>query len=116
MTPTVGTERCLSKARDLGTSPWQLVIERYTNFPRVRKPNRDGWLWPSTSVRCAAAVFPESEVDRTCRGCRENGARDPIRTSARKRCSSLAVSSRRYAFLSRRADRGPSQHSPKKIG
>jgi hypothetical protein len=31
-------------------------------------------LWPSTSVRCAAAIFPESEVDRTRRGHRENGA------------------------------------------
>jgi hypothetical protein len=24
--------------------------------------------WPSTSVRRPAAIFPESEVDRTCRG------------------------------------------------
>jgi hypothetical protein len=31
--------------------------------------------WPSTSVRRAAAIFPESEVDRTRRGHR--GARDP---------------------------------------
>jgi hypothetical protein len=29
---------------------------------------------PSTSVRCAAAIFPESEVDRTRRGHCENGA------------------------------------------
>jgi hypothetical protein len=28
--------------------------------------------WASTSVRCAAAIFPESEVDRTRRGHREN--------------------------------------------
>ena len=57
MTP-VRTERCLSKARDLGTSPWQLVIERYTNFPRVRKPNRNGWLWPDADdfVPCTKVV------------------------------------------------------------
>jgi hypothetical protein len=28
---------------------------------------------PSTSVRCAAAIFPESEIDRTRHGHRENG-------------------------------------------
>ena len=37
-------------------------------------------MWPSTSVRCAAAIFPESEVDRTRRGHRENGVRDPSAT------------------------------------
>src|SRR5262249_39665405 len=31
-------------------------------------------IWPSTSVRCAATIVPESEVDRTCRGHRENAA------------------------------------------
>ncbi len=38
--------------------------------------------WPSTSVRRAAAIFPESEVDRTRRGYRENGAHDPERPFA----------------------------------
>jgi hypothetical protein len=33
-------------------------------------------FWPLTSV-CYAAIFPESDVDRTRRGHRENGARDP---------------------------------------
>lgn len=28
-------------------------------------------LWPSTSVRCHAAIFPDSEVDRTWRGHRQ---------------------------------------------
>ena len=34
-------------------------------------------LWPLTSVRRAAAIFPLPEVDRTRRGHRENGAHDP---------------------------------------
>jgi len=42
---------------------------------------RNDRLWPSTSVRCAAAIFPESEVDRTRRRRRENGAHDPKPTS-----------------------------------
>ena len=36
--------------------------------------------WPLTSVRCAAAVFPESEVDRTRRGHQQTGAHDPQRS------------------------------------
>jgi hypothetical protein len=35
---------------------------------------------PSTSVRCDAAIFPESEVHRTRRGHRENGAHNPFLT------------------------------------
>jgi len=35
------------------------------------------WIWPSTLVRCAAAIFPESEVDRTHPGRREDVAHDP---------------------------------------
>jgi hypothetical protein len=35
---------------------------------------------PDDCLRCVAAVFPESEVDRTCRGHRENGAHDPEQT------------------------------------
>ena len=37
-------------------------------------------LWSSTSVRRAAAFFPESEVDRTRDGHREGGAHDPEQT------------------------------------
>jgi hypothetical protein len=32
--------------------------------------------WPSTSTRCDASIFPESEVDRTRHGRGENGAHD----------------------------------------
>ena len=39
----------------------------------------DVCFWPSTSVRCDAAILSESEVDRTRRGHRENGAHDPNR-------------------------------------
>jgi hypothetical protein len=40
-------------------------------------------MWPSTSVRCDAAIFPESGVDRTRRGHRGNGAHDPKRPFGR---------------------------------
>jgi hypothetical protein len=38
--------------------------------------SRDLRNWTSRSVRCVAAMFPESEVDRTRRGHRESGAHD----------------------------------------
>jgi len=34
-------------------------------------------FWPSTSARCPATIFPESEGDPACREHRETGARDP---------------------------------------
>jgi hypothetical protein len=40
--------------------------------------------WPSTSLRCAAAIFPEPEVERTGRGHRENDAHDPLRKFSAK--------------------------------
>jgi hypothetical protein len=48
---------------------------RLTSVPSLR-------LWPSTLVRCAAAIFAESGVDRTCDGHRKNGAHDPNLTKA----------------------------------
>ncbi len=40
--------------------------------------------WPSTSFRCAAAIFPESEPNRTRQGRRGNGAHDPEATRGLK--------------------------------
>jgi hypothetical protein len=37
---------------DFGTVVWQLAIERYTNFPRLR--NRDGRNWPNFINQSAA--------------------------------------------------------------
>jgi hypothetical protein len=41
----------------------------------------DDSCWPSMSFRCDAAIFPESEVDRTRGRHRESGAYDPERPS-----------------------------------
>jgi hypothetical protein len=47
-------------------------------------------LWLSTAVRCTAAIFPESEVDRTRHGRHENGAHDPKATfDALRRAASI---------------------------
>ena len=54
--------------------------DEITSVLAAQKEGENGRKWPSTSVRCAAAILPESEVDRTRRGHRENGARDPNRS------------------------------------
>jgi transposase len=55
---------------------------------RGRLTTRRPLLWPSTSVRCDAAIFPESEVDRTRHGHREDDANDPLQSSlTRSVCS-----------------------------
>jgi hypothetical protein len=56
----------------------------------TRKPSATeiapDWLkLPSTSVRCVAAIFPESEVDRTRRGHGENGAHGAAGIDGRSR-------------------------------
>ena len=56
------------------------------DLPRDRRHRRlDVSSWPSTSVRCVAAIFPESEVDRTRRGHGENGAHGAAGTDGRPR-------------------------------
>ena len=47
-----------------------------TDMSDLQQPRHISTL-PSTSVRRAATIFPESEVDRTRRGHSENGAHDP---------------------------------------
>jgi hypothetical protein len=54
--------------------------------------------WPSTSIRCAAAIFPESKDNRAWRGRDESDAIDPKRTysisvtKAQRRCSLFRTS------------------------
>jgi hypothetical protein len=46
-------------------------------------------VWPLTSVRCNAAIFSESKVDRTCRERGENGAHgSPLTICAVRQMSS----------------------------
>ena len=55
------------------------------------------YAFGSASVRRAAAHhFPESEVDRTCRGHRENGAHDPNPTSQRVNGRTTCSAERAY--------------------
>src|SRR5215831_3173198 len=50
-----------------------------------------GRLLPSTSVRCAAAIFPQLEMDRAARGHRENGAHDQFPTPGDRKAMSPAL-------------------------
>src|SRR5215467_1141338 len=50
------------------------------HMPRQPIPG-NGRYWPSTSVRCDAVIFLESELHRTRRGHRKNGANGHQRTS-----------------------------------
>jgi hypothetical protein len=83
------------------TKPYAIASSRaFTEFLRAKVRS-----WPSTPFRCGAAIFPESEVDRTRRGHRESGAHDPNRTKlgSKARISSGApeINLRKHDFLNK---------------